>query len=200
MYVILINVTNRTCMYILVLNGIFYALNLSRYELPHAKYVTDLPKGKHSTKGVGMHLPDPKDNLVTEDGVIVPLGKGVDSGLGQSSLLYNEYPFCEINIYFYKVFFLFLTMFSTSSRIMIIMLIFLTFVFLLWSLMIDILRQLINKSVTMVWITNMYSSSFQKEHAIVTCCLLLDQSCAACCVIELLVNAILVVFYLIQMN
>lgn len=70
-----------------------YRSSVSRYELYHAKYVSDLPKGMHSTKGCGMCHPDPKDTLVTDDGMIVPLGKGVDSKIGQSSLLYNEYPF-----------------------------------------------------------------------------------------------------------
>ena len=47
--------------------------------------------GKLSTKGMGTTHPDPKEQVVLEDGCIVPLGNGIDSGVTQSSLLYNEY-------------------------------------------------------------------------------------------------------------
>lgn len=39
-----------------------------------------------------MTIPDPKETT-TIDGVEVPYGKPVPSGIKNSSLLYNEYPF-----------------------------------------------------------------------------------------------------------
>lgn len=60
-------------------------------ECNAAKYVTSLPKGKHSTKGLGKTYPDPSELHKRDDGVEVPLGKPItDNGL-QSSLLYNEF-------------------------------------------------------------------------------------------------------------
>ncbi|XP_066537171.1 poly [ADP-ribose] polymerase 2 [Hoplias malabaricus] len=63
-------------------------------ELLDANYDADkLPSGKHSTKGLGQTAPDPK-NSVTLDGVTVPLGPGVQTGVGSRggySLLYNEF-------------------------------------------------------------------------------------------------------------
>lgn len=63
-------------------------------ELLDADYeANNLPAGKHSTKGLGQTAPDPK-NSVTLDGVIVPMGPGVKTGLGKNtgySLLYNEF-------------------------------------------------------------------------------------------------------------
>ncbi|XP_042353244.1 poly [ADP-ribose] polymerase 2 [Plectropomus leopardus] len=63
-------------------------------ELLDADYEADkLPAGKHSTKGLGQTGPDPK-NSVTLDGVTVPMGPGVKTGVGKSnsySLLYNEF-------------------------------------------------------------------------------------------------------------
>ena len=62
--------------------------------------MTKLPKGKHSTKGVGMTQPDSAHAHTTKKGVIVPMGKGVNSAQ-RSSLLYNEYivyDVAQINI------------------------------------------------------------------------------------------------------
>ncbi|XP_035527134.1 poly [ADP-ribose] polymerase 2 [Morone saxatilis] len=63
-------------------------------ELLDADYEAHkLPPGKHSTKGLGQTGPDPK-NAVTLDGVTVPMGPGVKTGVGKHnsySLLYNEY-------------------------------------------------------------------------------------------------------------
>jgi len=61
------------------------------YECKQAEAVTKLPKGKHSTKGLGRTVPDPKENVVREDGLVIPCGKGVASGINDTSLLYNEY-------------------------------------------------------------------------------------------------------------
>ncbi|XP_051881055.1 poly [ADP-ribose] polymerase 1 isoform X2 [Pristis pectinata] len=60
------------------------------YELKRANHITKLPKGKHSVKGVGKTAPDPSATIKL-DGVEVPLGKGVQTSVSDSSLLYNEY-------------------------------------------------------------------------------------------------------------
>ena len=78
------------------------------YERLNAEYVTNLPDGKHSTKGVGRTAPDPKESIFTDDGIEIPLGKGIDSGTYKSSLLYNEYGFLLSTFYLIKlIFFLF---------------------------------------------------------------------------------------------
>ncbi|XP_043109054.1 poly [ADP-ribose] polymerase 2 [Puntigrus tetrazona] len=63
-------------------------------ELLDADYNADqLPSGKHSTKGLGQTAPDP-NNYVALDGVTIPMGPSVKTGVGQKggySLLYNEY-------------------------------------------------------------------------------------------------------------
>lgn len=63
-------------------------------ELLDADYEAHkLPAGKHSTKGVGQTGPDPK-NAVTLDGMTVPMGPGVKTGVCNPngySLLYNEF-------------------------------------------------------------------------------------------------------------
>ncbi|XP_071539623.1 poly [ADP-ribose] polymerase 1 [Panulirus ornatus] len=61
------------------------------YERKHADYIEKLPKGKHSTKGLGRTCPDPNQTIRLEDGVEVPLGKGISSEVNNTSLLYNEY-------------------------------------------------------------------------------------------------------------
>lgn len=55
-----------------------------------AKYVTELPKDKHSVKGMGRTYPDAKEEIV-RDGVKIPTGKPITDTTIQSSLLYNEY-------------------------------------------------------------------------------------------------------------
>ncbi|XP_004083528.1 poly [ADP-ribose] polymerase 1 [Oryzias latipes] len=60
------------------------------HELKKASHITKLPKGKHSVKGLGRTAPDPSAT-VTLDGVQVPLGKGVQTNIDDTSLLYNEY-------------------------------------------------------------------------------------------------------------
>ncbi|XP_051989400.1 poly [ADP-ribose] polymerase 2-like isoform X2 [Xyrauchen texanus] len=63
-------------------------------ELLDADYnAAKLPSGKQSTKGLGQTAPDPNNN-VKLDGVTVPMGPCVKTGVGQKggySLLYNEY-------------------------------------------------------------------------------------------------------------
>lgn len=88
------------------------------YEKKHAEYVERLPKGnellcrvfspggaqltfplffflvrkpgKLSTKGLGRTEPDPKQEVKMDNGTIVPLGPGQDSGIRDTSLQYNE--------------------------------------------------------------------------------------------------------------
>ncbi|XP_034412076.1 poly [ADP-ribose] polymerase 2 isoform X2 [Cyclopterus lumpus] len=63
-------------------------------ELLDADYeANNLPAGKHSTKGLGKTGPNPK-NSVDLDGVTVPMGPAVQTGVGKNSgysLLYNEF-------------------------------------------------------------------------------------------------------------
>ncbi|KAM3861234.1 poly [ADP-ribose] polymerase 1 [Diretmus argenteus] len=60
------------------------------HELKKASHITKLPKGKHSVKGLGRTAPDPSATI-NLDGVQVPLGKGVNTNIDDTSLLYNEY-------------------------------------------------------------------------------------------------------------
>uniref|UniRef100_A0A3B5L854 Poly [ADP-ribose] polymerase n=1 Tax=Xiphophorus couchianus TaxID=32473 RepID=A0A3B5L854_9TELE len=60
------------------------------HELKKASHITKLPKGKHSVKGLGRTAPDPNAST-TLNGVQVPLGKGVNTNIDDTSLLYNEY-------------------------------------------------------------------------------------------------------------
>ncbi|GAA6079173.1 poly [ADP-ribose] polymerase 1, partial [Tachysurus ichikawai] len=62
------------------------------HELKKASHITKLPKGKHSVKGLGRTAPDPSAT-VSFNGVDVPLGKGANTNIDDTSLLYNEYPF-----------------------------------------------------------------------------------------------------------
>ncbi|KAL4362846.1 hypothetical protein GQ457_04G027370 [Hibiscus cannabinus] len=61
------------------------------YELTKAKYIEKLPKGKHSTKGLGKKVPKKSDFVKWKDDVIVPCGKPVPSNVKDSELMYNEY-------------------------------------------------------------------------------------------------------------
>ncbi|XP_074078925.1 poly [ADP-ribose] polymerase 1 isoform X2 [Macrotis lagotis] len=65
------------------------------YELKHASHISKLPKGKHSVKGLGKTAPDPTAS-VTLDGVEIPLGTGIPSGVNDTCLLYNEYIVYDI--------------------------------------------------------------------------------------------------------
>ncbi|XP_059573331.1 poly [ADP-ribose] polymerase 1 [Alligator mississippiensis] len=60
------------------------------YELKNASHITKLPKGKHSVKGLGKTAPDPTATISYE-GVEVPLGNGMSTGINDTCLLYNEY-------------------------------------------------------------------------------------------------------------
>ena len=65
---------------------------LIRYEKTGSEYISKLPPGKHSTKGLGRTAPDPSMYKTTDTGAIIPLGKGTSSTVQHTSLLYNEYP------------------------------------------------------------------------------------------------------------
>ncbi|XP_043286683.1 poly [ADP-ribose] polymerase [Venturia canescens] len=69
------------------------------YERKHADYIEKLPKGKHSTKGLGSTQPDPEKVYKMKDGVEVPYGSGVpvkfDNG-ERPSLLYNEFIIYDV--------------------------------------------------------------------------------------------------------
>ena len=67
-------------------------ISLIRYEKTESEFITKLPPGKHSTKGIGRTCPDPKENKVLENGLVVPAGRGVSAPVTHTSLLYNEYP------------------------------------------------------------------------------------------------------------
>ncbi|KAK7104156.1 poly [ADP-ribose] polymerase 1-like [Littorina saxatilis] len=61
------------------------------HELTGASYIEKLPKGKHSTKGIGMTTPDPSGFYTTKDGILVPMGTSSKAKIPYSSLMYNEY-------------------------------------------------------------------------------------------------------------
>ncbi|XP_003381097.1 poly [ADP-ribose] polymerase [Trichinella spiralis] len=47
------------------------------YELTESEFLTKLPRGKHSVKGLGMNVPNPAQVEIIDDGVVVPLGKAI---------------------------------------------------------------------------------------------------------------------------
>lgn len=48
--------------------------------------------------GIGRTMPDPTKSLLLEDKLEVPLGNPIPSNVNDTTLLYNEYPFFNINI------------------------------------------------------------------------------------------------------
>lgn len=48
---------------------------------------------RYTSTGLGQTHPDPSQDITLPDGVVVPKGKGVNSHITNSSLLYNEYPY-----------------------------------------------------------------------------------------------------------
>ncbi|XP_043064418.1 poly [ADP-ribose] polymerase isoform X2 [Drosophila ficusphila] len=65
-------------------------------ECTSAKYITKLPKDKHSCFGHGRTMPDPSNSYIRNDGVEIPIGEAVTSENLRSSLLYNEYIVYDI--------------------------------------------------------------------------------------------------------
>ena len=49
------------------------------------------PQGKHSTKGLGLKIPQKSEHAKWRDEVVVPCGKPVASNIKASELMYNEY-------------------------------------------------------------------------------------------------------------
>lgn len=54
-----------------------------------------------SRAGLGRTAPDPSASVFL-DGVQVPLGKGVNTNIDDTSLLYNEYPFLYMEGQYYS--------------------------------------------------------------------------------------------------
>jgi hypothetical protein len=63
------------------------------YEIEHAEFIDGLKKPYKSTLGRGKNHPNPKDDVILENGTVVHTGKTVDnkSCSKNSSLLYNEF-------------------------------------------------------------------------------------------------------------
>jgi len=64
------------------------------YEVAHQKYVTkaDLDRaGFHSTKGWGEYAPNSDYDIITETGVVIPLGTESSTGVIGSEIEHNEY-------------------------------------------------------------------------------------------------------------
>ncbi len=84
------------CVTLLCMHCHFIAFTL-RYERTQADYIERLPKGMHSTKGLGKTEPDPKEVTKIEDGKLsVPCGSGVASSTQDTALLYNEYIIYDV--------------------------------------------------------------------------------------------------------
>jgi hypothetical protein len=66
------------------------------YNLTDAQYMDQSPNGTLSTKGMGKYEPNPKSNLVLEDGLIVPNGSWMDTKR-KTSLLYNEFIVYDVS-------------------------------------------------------------------------------------------------------
>ncbi|XP_028834041.1 poly [ADP-ribose] polymerase 2 isoform X2 [Denticeps clupeoides] len=75
--------------------GIYFAdMSSKSANYCFANQNNKLPPGKHSTKGLGQTSPDPNNFVTLDDGVKVPMGPGVNTGVGQNggyNLLYNEF-------------------------------------------------------------------------------------------------------------
>lgn len=67
------------------------------HTLTAANFISKLPEGKHSTKGIGKTFPEPTMSITREDGVIVPMGTPVVNDELRSSLLYNEYIVYDVD-------------------------------------------------------------------------------------------------------
>jgi len=61
------------------------------YQLTQAQYMDQPPQGFQSTMGCGQTAPDPQQTEITGDGVKVPLGWPVATGIKNTALLYNEF-------------------------------------------------------------------------------------------------------------
>ncbi|TRY74450.1 hypothetical protein TCAL_10093 [Tigriopus californicus] len=70
-------------------------------ELLNAEYNADqLPKGTHSTKGMGKTAPNPKNYVTLSDGTVVPMGPGMNTDVLNPrgyTLMYNEYIVYDVS-------------------------------------------------------------------------------------------------------
>jgi len=69
------------------------------YEVAHQKYITkaDLDRaGFHSTKGWGEYAPNPDYDVITETGVVIPLGTETSTGVIGSEIEHNEYIIYDV--------------------------------------------------------------------------------------------------------
>ncbi|XP_065208897.1 poly [ADP-ribose] polymerase-like [Planococcus citri] len=67
------------------------------YKLRTRKYLSKPPAGKHSVIGLGKIEPDPSQSIFREDGVEIPLGKGIRSRTHtRRELHHNEYVVYDV--------------------------------------------------------------------------------------------------------
>eukprot|EP00276_Gloeochaete_wittrockiana_P011318 CAMPEP_0184646682 /NCGR_PEP_ID=MMETSP0308-20130426/3420_1 /TAXON_ID=38269 /ORGANISM="Gloeochaete witrockiana, Strain SAG 46.84" /LENGTH=644 /DNA_ID=CAMNT_0027076925 /DNA_START=63 /DNA_END=1997 /DNA_ORIENTATION=- len=66
-------------------------------ELEQAQYIEQLPSKKHSTKGWGKTIPDPKGAVTLPGGIVAHLGKPIGSDHQKSVLQYNEMIVYSVN-------------------------------------------------------------------------------------------------------
>eukprot|EP01155_Anaeramoeba_flamelloides_P010237 Anaeramoba_flamelloidesa325131_610.p1 GENE.a325131_610~~a325131_610.p1 ORF type:complete len:783 (-),score=227.76 a325131_610:31-2379(-) len=78
---------------LLILNEVYLG---KKYKITRSEYMEKAPNGKHSTKGCGKMLPDPKERVETKDGIIIPTGTLTTDSNYRGSLRYNEYIVYDI--------------------------------------------------------------------------------------------------------
>ena len=61
------------------------------YEKITSEYVTKLPDGCHSTRGIGKVIPDESTHVVVDDNIIVPNGKLIENKEVNAYLQYDEF-------------------------------------------------------------------------------------------------------------
>jgi len=67
------------------------------YDLTTSEFITQLPNGKHSTKGCGTQVPDVKGDIEVEPGLVAHTGPITqDKSITAGHLMYNEYIVYDI--------------------------------------------------------------------------------------------------------
>lgn len=66
------------------------------YERLYAESITQLPPGKHSTKGLGMDQPDTETHITIDGDVIVPIGR-LERGSNNGRLQYDEFIVYDVS-------------------------------------------------------------------------------------------------------
>lgn len=56
------------------------------YNRVGAEYVEKLPSGKHCTKGIGARAPNPNEDIIMNNGVVIPIGAVVETKLSSEDL------------------------------------------------------------------------------------------------------------------